>query len=160
MAVAETTATIFAPATTKLEATRSASDSKKAATRAPKMGARAEEKREVCFEVAATRPIAFFYGVAAGEAIGEAAGIGSGVATGVGAGVGMAAGVGVGVTTLSQGVEGRNSRWRMRPPASAVQMLREIEMAFPKSTAEVSQRAAFGNLTKARRAKSARIAHA
>ena len=92
--------------------------------------------------------------------MGEAVGIGNGVATGVGAGVGMAAGVGVGVTTLSQGVEGRNSRWRMRPPASAVQMLREIEMAFPKSTAEVSQRAAFGNLTKARRANKARMAHA
>ena len=100
------------------------------------------------------------YGIAAGEAIGEAVGIANGVAAGVDAGVGMVAGVGVGVATLSHGVEGRNSRWRIRPPASAVQMAREMEMAFPKSTAEVSQRAAFGNLTKARRAKSARIAHA
>jgi hypothetical protein len=39
-------------------------------------------------------------------------------------------------------------------------MEREIEIAFPKRTAEVSQRAAFGNLINARRARTAKSAQA
>jgi hypothetical protein len=91
--------------------------------------------------------------VAAGVEVLIAAGVDVGVLVGVEVGVGVVAGV-------SQGVAGRNSGCRMRPPASAVQIASEIEMAFPNSTAELSQRAACGNLTKASRASKARMAQA
>jgi hypothetical protein len=52
---------------------------------------------------------------------------------------------------------GRNSGWRMRPPASAVQTLREMESRFPIRTAHPMIAACLGNLIRASSATSARI---
>jgi hypothetical protein len=50
------------------------------------------------------------------------------------------------------GALGRNSWWRMKPPASAVQIERRIDMMLPRMTAEANHLADLGNLIMARRA--------
>ena len=78
-----------------------------------------------------------------------------GVAVGAGErGVAEGEGSGVGVGEATEA--GRNSECRMRPPASAVQTLREMERRFPIRTAQPMIEACLGNLIRVSSATKAR----
>jgi hypothetical protein len=84
-------------------------------------------------------------GVTEGRGVGEGAGIGDGAGDdSVGDGVAVALGT------------GRNSVCRIRPPASAVQMLSVMERSAPIMTAQPITPASWGNLMRASRAITAR----